>query len=264
MRLTITLILGATIFAGCATKKYVTNTTEPIRGKLDQIGGQANKNTAAIDQNAKEIKAVDERAESGISAAKERAMTADNKAAEAMNKANEAAKVAAEAQAGAARNASELQSVRNTVSKIDDYKPVGGTTVQFAFGQDKLSDEAMNDLDKLVAGAMNLKRFTIVVEGFTDQIGSSEYNNALSRRRASAVVTYLVTKHNIPVYRISMVGLGAQKPVEEGKTRAARSKNRRVEVKIFSADQTSSTTSRSGVWRVRTMLTSPPWSVEHR
>ena len=78
----------------------------------------------------------------------------------------------------------------------------------------------------------------MVVEGFTDPAGSAEYNNALSRRRASAVVSYLVTRHNIPVYRISMVGLGSQKPVEEGKTRAARSKSRRVEVKIFTADPT--------------------------
>jgi OmpA-OmpF porin, OOP family len=242
-RLPITLLVGVTMFAGCATKKYVRNSTEPIRGKLDQIGDQANKNTAAIDQNQKEIKAVDERAETGISSARERAMTADNKATEAMNRATEAAKAAAEARAGAARNAAELQSVRDAVSKIDDYKPVAGTTVQFAFGQDKLSEDARNELDNLVAGAMKLKRFTVVVEGFTDHIGSAEYNNVLSRRRASAVVSYLVTRHNIPVYRISMVGLGAQKPVEDGRTRAARSKSRRVEVKIFSADPTSANSS---------------------
>ena len=143
------------------------------------------------------------------------------------------------ARASAARNTAELQSVRDAVSKIDDYKPVAGTTIQFAFGQDKLSDEAKSDLDNLVAGALNLKRFTVVVEGFTDHIGSPEYNYALSQRRASAVVSYLVTRHNIPVYRISMVGLGPQKQVEEGKTRAARTKSRRVEVKIFSADQIS-------------------------
>ena len=243
MRLTMILILGAMMFSGCATKKYVMSTTEPIRGKLNQVGEQANRNSAAIEQNGKEIKAVDERAQNGISGAKERAMTADNHAAEAMNKAVEAAKIAGEAQANAVRNASNIESVRSAVARIDDYKPVSEKTVQFAFGQDKLSDEAKTDLDNLVAAAMNLKRFTVVVEGFTDHIGSAEYNNALSRRRASAVVTYLVTKHNIPVYRISMVGLGSQKPVEDGKTRAARSKNRRVEVRIFSADQPSSTAS---------------------
>jgi OOP family OmpA-OmpF porin len=239
MRLTMTLLIGAVMLSGCATKKYVLNTTQPVRGKLDQVADQANKNTAAIDQNRKEIKAVDERAESGISAARERAMTADNKAAEAMKRAIEAAKAAEEARAGADRNAAQLASVRDAVSKIDDYKPVAGTTIQFAFGEDKLSDDAKNNLDNLVAGAMNLKRFTVVVEGFTDHIGSPEYNNALSRRRATAVVSYLVTKHNIPVYRISMVGLGAQKQVEDGRTRAARTKSRRVEVKIFSADPTS-------------------------
>jgi outer membrane protein OmpA-like peptidoglycan-associated protein len=238
-----TLLLGVTMFSGCATKKYVLNTTEPIRGKLDQVGDQANKNTAAIDENRKEIKAVDERAESGISVARERAMTAENRAAEAMKRATEAAKAAEEAQASAARNAAEIQSVRDAVSKIDDYKPVAGTTIQFAFGQDKLSGDAKNDLDNLVAGAMHLKRFTVVVEGFTDHIGSPEYNNALSQRRARAVVSYLITRHNIPVYRISMVGLGSQKQVEEGKTREARSKSRRVEVKIFSADPTSATAS---------------------
>jgi OOP family OmpA-OmpF porin len=242
-RLTIPLLLFAAMFAGCATKKYVRNTTEPIRTKLDHIGDQANKDTAAIDQNRKDIKSVDERAANGISSARERAMTAENKASEAMNRATEAAKAAEEARGSAARNATELQSVRDAVSKIDDYKPVAGTTIQFAFGQDRLSDEAKGDLDNLVAGAMNLKRFTVVVEGFTDHIGSPEYNYALSQRRASAVVSYLVTRHNIPVYRISMVGLGPQKQVEEGKTRAARSKSRRVEVKIFSADPGSATAS---------------------
>src|SRR4029077_20420009 len=101
-------------------KKYVLTTTDPIRGKLDQIGDQANKNTTAIDQNNKEIKAVDERGDSGIRAAKERAMTADNKAGEAMNRATEAAKAAEEARASATRNASEIASVRDAVSKIDD------------------------------------------------------------------------------------------------------------------------------------------------
>ncbi len=40
----------------------------------------------------------------------------------------------------------------------------------------------------------------------------------------------------MPVYRIQIVGLGKDKPVDEGKNRAAREKNRRVEVTVFSAD----------------------------
>jgi outer membrane protein OmpA-like peptidoglycan-associated protein len=64
----------------------------------------------------------------------------------------------------------------------------------------------------------------------------------LSRRRAEAVQTYLVAKHNVPVYRIQIVGLGVDKPVNEQKTRDQREKNRRVEVTLFSAgDDTQST-----------------------
>src|SRR5262244_2658991 len=89
------LLTGAMLTGGCATKKYVRNTAAPIQAKVDQVGEQANRNAAATEEARKEIKAVDERAESGISAAKERAMTADNHAGEAMNKANEASTMAA-------------------------------------------------------------------------------------------------------------------------------------------------------------------------
>ena len=98
--------------------------------------------------------------------------------------------------------------------------------------------EAQEALDKLAADKGNMKRFVVAVEGFTDKTGSPDYNNALSQRRANAVVNYLVTKHDIPLFRIYMVGLGSQKPADEGRTRIARSKNRRVEVRIYSADQT--------------------------
>jgi OOP family OmpA-OmpF porin len=81
------------------------------------------------------------------------------------------------------------------------------------------------------------KRFFIAVEGFTDKTGSKAYNTTLSQRRADAVVEYLVAKHDIPLYRIHMIGLADDKPVDEARSRTARAKNRRVEVKVFTADQ---------------------------
>jgi outer membrane protein OmpA-like peptidoglycan-associated protein len=81
------------------------------------------------------------------------------------------------------------------------------------------------------------KRFFIAVEGYTDATGSKAYNEALSRRRADKVVAYLVAKHDVPIYRIHMIGLGQEKPVDEAHNREARAKNRRVEVKVFNADQ---------------------------
>lgn len=237
--LAMTVILGgALLTGGCATKKYVRNTTAPIQAKVDQVGDQTNKNTTGLEDNRKEIKSVDERSESGISAAKERAMTADNHAAEAMKEAQTASSAAAAAQSKADQDATDISSIRGMVANLDDYKPVAEATVQFGFGKDRLTPDAQAALDKVADEKGNMKRFVIAVEGFTDKIGSTEYNNALSKRRADNVVNYLVTKHDIPLYRIYVVGLGSQKPAEEGNTRAARSKNRRVEVKIYSADQT--------------------------
>jgi len=89
----------------------------------------------------------------------------------------------------------------------------------------------------MVSSASSNKRYFIAVEGFTDKVGSREYNENLSRRRANSVTEYLVAKHDIPIYRIHMIGLGEEKPVDEGHNRAARAKNRRVEIKIFSADE---------------------------
>lgn len=233
------ILTGALISSGCATKKFVTQTTAPIQAKVDQVGDQTNKNSASIDEARKEIKTVDEKAEQGIGAAKERAMTAENRANEAMTKANEANTLAANVRTMSEKNTQELAALRGVVNNIDDYKLASEATVQFPFGKHVLTPEAKQQLDQLVANKGSLKRFVISVEGFTDKVGSSDYNVSLSRQRATAVVNYLVANHNIPVYRIYTVGLGKEKPVDEGKTREARSKNRRVEVKIFSADQNS-------------------------
>ena len=235
--LAITIVCSVLALAGgCATKKYVRMTTEPIQAKVDQVGDQATKNAASIEETKKEIAAVDSRAETGISAARERALAAQNKAEEALKKGGEAAAAAAEARARADKGLADVEALRNQVSKIEDYQPVVSTTVQFPFGKDKLTPEAIAALDKLAADKGNLKSFVVVVEGYTDSVGNPDYNAALSRRRADAVTNYLITKHDIPLYRVYTTGLGNQRPVDEGKTREARSKNRRVKVDIFSSD----------------------------
>jgi len=244
------ILTGAMLAGGCATKKYVRNTTSPIQTKVEQVGEQTNRNATDIAEARKETKAVDERAETGISAARERAMTAEGRANEAMGKATEAGTLAATAKTSADKANSDVGELRgelrSAVSNIDDYKKAAETTVTFKFNSADLSKEAKEALDGLAANKANMKRFVVSVEGFTDRTGPADYNTALSQRRANAVVNYLVSKHDIPVYRIYTVGLGKDKPVDDGKTREARSKSRRVEVKIFSADQTMAMSPSSG------------------
>lgn len=229
------IVTGALLAGGCATKKYVRNTTAPIQAKVDQVGEQTTQNGQQIQTTNTNLKQVDERAQNGISAAQEKASSADQHAATADQHAGEAMNKATQADAKADQTMNGLNSLRSVVSNLDDYKLQTSATVPFKFNQYKLSEDAKQDLDKLAQDVQPDKRFFIAVEGYTDKSGSREYNEALSRRRADAVVEYLVAKHDIPIYRIHMIGLGDEKPVDEARNRAARAKNRRVEVKVFAA-----------------------------
>jgi len=222
------ILTGALLAGGCATKKYVRNTTAPIQAKVDQVGDQTTHNSQQIDETRNQVKQVDEKAQNG--SADQHAATADQHAGEAMNKANSAQQLGEQ-------NSQALDSLRNVVSNIDDYKLQTSAAVPFSFDKYSLTSGAKEDLDKLANQVKADKRYFIAVEGYTDSTGSKAYNTVLSRRRADAVVEYLVASHDIPIYRIHMIGLGSEKPVEEGHNRAARAKNRRVEVKVFSADQ---------------------------
>jgi outer membrane protein OmpA-like peptidoglycan-associated protein len=134
------------------------------------------------------------------------------------------------------RTAREVEELRQVLGNLDDYNLSAESTVNFGFDQAELTDEARAALEQFVAQSGAAKRYLISVEGHTDPIGSESYNLELSRRRADSVVRYLVTRHNIPVYRIFMLGFGKQNLVAEGRGREERAKNRRVEVKLYSAD----------------------------
>jgi outer membrane protein OmpA-like peptidoglycan-associated protein len=242
-------VTGALLAGGCATKKYVRNTAAPIQAKVDQVGDQTKLNGQTIEDTRGQLKQVDEKAQSGISAAQERAATADQHAATADQHAGEALSSADKANKLGEKNTQEISTLRGTfatmVANIDDYKLKTSVAVPFAFNKAELSTTAKADLDKLATDVKSDHRFFIAVEGYTDSVGSKAYNEALSRRRAEQVQGYLVTKHDIPLYRIHIIGLGQEKPVDDARNRAARAKNRRVEVKVFNADQLS--TSSGGV-----------------
>lgn len=233
-----TLALASALLAGgCATKKYVQQTTDPIQKKVDQVSDQANKQGTDIDAAKKDL----DRHEAGINAAKERAMSAETRANDAMNKATEAGQAAVEARNVADKNGQAIgalrTSVQETLGNLDDYKLQAETVVPFGFNKDALTPEAQEQLDQFVKEHSTFKRYFISIEGFTDKTGAKAYNDELSRRRADRVMAYLVAKHDVPVYRIQMIGLGTEKPADTGRNRAARAKNRRVELKLFSADQ---------------------------
>jgi outer membrane protein OmpA-like peptidoglycan-associated protein len=224
----ISLLGVAALVSGCATKKYVRATEQPISDKVDvatSTNGKQDTEIAADEANiAKNAQA--------ISATDERVAAADRRAGDAMTKANQVDQKTD-------KNAADIVALRGVVANIDDYKPVGDVTVLFPLNRATLSADDKAQLDMIASTTSNLKKFFVAVEGFTDKTGPADYNLQLSQRRADAVVVYLASQKSVPFYQIRTVGLGAEQPVDPGNNRAARAKNRRVEVKVFSADQAS-------------------------
>ena len=224
----ISLLGVAALVSGCATKKYVRATEQPISDKVDAAtttNGKQDTEIAADEANiAKNAQA--------ISATDERVAAADRRAGDAMTKANQVDQKTD-------KNAADIVALRGVVANIDDYKPVGDVTVLFPLNRATLSADDKAQLDMLAGTTSNLKKYFVAVEGFTDKTGPADYNLQLSQRRADAVVVYLASQKSVPFYQIRTVGLGAEQPVDPGNNRAARAKNRRVEVKVFSADQAS-------------------------
>ena len=72
----------------------------------------------------------------------------------------------------------------------------------------------------------------VAVDGHTDSVGTARANLALSRRRAIAVMRWLVA-HGVDERRLEARGFGPRRPIADNKTAEGRAKNRRVEFQIL-------------------------------
>ncbi len=104
----------------------------------------------------------------------------------------------------------------------------------FATGKSELKSGATANLDRLSAFMTEYPQRTAAIEGFTDSMGSEEYNQDLSQRRADSVKGYLV-RQGVETSRLSSAGRGENSPVADNESAAGRQQNRRVEVIISQA-----------------------------
>ncbi len=124
--------------------------------------------------------------------------------------------------------------VNKRVSDLDNYQPTASTTVYFKIDSSTLSPDAKKDLDDLAQKALAAKGYVIEVAGFADTTGNARLNQALSERRADAVMQYLEQQGNIPIPRIlTPAGMGTSHAAADNSTKAGRKMNRRVEVKLL-------------------------------
>ena len=220
-RTSLTILLAVTLAAtvGCASKNYVRQQTTPLINKTNELDDMTAK-------NSRDIKDVDARAQAGI-------QQAQAKAAEVDQKALAASQQASQAQTMADNATHRVDALQNAVTNLDNYHVVNEAAVHFGFDKDTLTKDAKAELDQLANNVPNTKGYIITVEGATDSTGPADYNYALSQRRADAVIQYLASEHNVPAYKIYLIGLGKDKPVESNKTREGRARNRRVDVRLM-------------------------------
>lgn len=103
--------------------------------------------------------------------------------------------------------------------------------VLFTTGKADLKPGATGNLNKLVAFLDKYPDRSVAIQGYTDSVGSEEYNQGLSERRAESVKSYLAGQ-GIGSTRLVASGKGRSDPVADNDSAAGRQQNRRVEVII--------------------------------
>ena len=215
-----------------ARKKYVQRQTQPIRDRINEL----DELTA---NNSKMIKDVDTRAQQGIQLASNKANEADQHAVDAGNRATQAQNTAQQAH-------TRLQTVEQVVTNIDQYKPTTQTEIRFRPGQTVLSKKAKEALDDMANNLKGQRGYIVEVQGFSSGRGSAAIGT--SQKMADSVVRYLVLNHEIPVYRIYVVGMGNAPMATADQTGAKpkRISGGRVEVSLLKNDLEQLSSSQTG------------------
>lgn len=107
--------------------------------------------------------------------------------------------------------------------------------ILFAIDSYELQSGARSAIESMAKILMDYPESNILIEGDTDNTGSTDYNQVLSERRAQAVADYHM-RLGIAESRITTIGMGELNPVASNDTDYGRSQNRRVEVAIFAND----------------------------
>lgn len=225
----------------------VTETLQVVLQRLEQV----EKGTAQALDRAQEAELSALEAARGKDAADSARRQAERDRTEARRQAEAAQEEAhaAQEEARAAREESEriraerereLNRLHEVLSGIVETRRtalgvvmnLGSDAVEFDFDKATLRPENRELLSRIAGVLLTSMGYRVEIHGHTDDIGSSEYNQKLSERRAEAVMNYLVDTGIDPKI-VDTKGHGKTSPVVPGTTPKARAKNRRVEIGII-------------------------------
>jgi len=196
-----------------ASKAYVRRHVQPIQDRVNELD-------ELTTGDRTRIKDVDARAQHGIQMASEKSSLAGEHAQDAANKAQLAHQTVATL-------GTRVSTDETVVANIDQYKASAQTEIRFRPGQTVLSKESKDALDELAGQVKGKHGYIIEVQGFSSGRGQAAIAN--SKNMADSVERYLVLNHEIPAYRIYVLGMGNP---AEGK----RAAGTRIEVSLLKND----------------------------
>lgn len=212
----IAVFLVISFGSACATKKYVRNRVgervTPLENRTGELEETARRNTQDISRITRDVDELKQRTDL------------------AQQQADRAATSAEQANT---RVAGVEKSVEDMRASLDKYTLQKTVTVLFNANKAELLPEAMAALDEMAAQVKGRNGFLLELQGFASADGKIEVNEQLSSARSEVVKRYLAEHHNIPLFRISIIGLGITRPVADNSSKEGRVQNRRVEVKLY-------------------------------
>jgi OmpA-OmpF porin, OOP family len=126
------------------------------------------------------------------------------------------------------------QALRGRMGDIDKYNIKGTTNVYFDTGKAILSEQAKAELCNAATAAGKTDNALMLVVGYTDSVGSEDYNQTLSEKRASRVINYLQQACRWQPYRmLTPTGMAESDPAADNSTAEGKAQNRRVSVNVL-------------------------------
>jgi hypothetical protein len=200
-----------------ARKKWVHKRLDPLNDRLTELD-QVNA------QNAKDIKDVDARAQAGIQKAQSTADSANQVALAAGTQAQNASTTAQ----GASGHVDKLH---QTVNGLDQYHQINTVEISFRGGSPVLSKSAKEDLDEMASKLAGHTGYIIELEAHSPAAGAAGIQN--SQKLNESVERYLVTEHQIPVYRMHSVALGNAAVASADDDKPARVRTSSVSIRLM-------------------------------
>ena len=216
MRRMMLAVLSAALLSGCATKGFVNEGDADVDSRITALRRAMEESEAAIQQQAAQLREVDETAGNAFALA-----------------------TSAGTAAGAAQTTADDVSARADALERANRRLVFEVVIadnhdEFAFADTNLPDSARATLDSFVDQLRQLPTASYLeIEGHTDATGPAPYNARLGLERAESVRRYLHEQHQLPLHKMSVISYGEDQPVAPNNDRQGRAKNRRVVVRVL-------------------------------